>query len=310
MKPLIEVLNSGADYLAKQGCDEARSLMQHLMAHVLKCNRTYLYTHFDRLLSEEELAPLRDLLKRKANGEPLQHLLGTTEFYRREFLTDSRALIPRPETEELVELTLKKAGDLQCPLRVLDMGTGSGIIGITMALELGERASETVLADISPSALSLALENSMRLGAKVSTIESNLFSSLAEKWGCIHSDNTDDNGRFDVIIANLHYIPDGENLQKEVRFDPSTALYGGEKGWEIIERFLDETPQFMTAQGFNAMEIGYDQNEIVARLLEERGYRDITFFKDMDGIPRFPFAARPDAATPENQRHENGQNPD
>ena len=103
MKTLLEVLQSGTDYLARQGCDEARATMQHLMAHVLHCNRTALYSRLDRPVEEAELAPLRELLKRRAAGEPLQHLLGFTEFFRRDFLTDARALIPRPETEELVE---------------------------------------------------------------------------------------------------------------------------------------------------------------------------------------------------------------
>ena len=167
MKTLLEVLQAGTDYLARQGCDEARATMQHLLAHVLHCNRTALYSQFDRPVEEAELAPLRELLKRRAAGEPLQHLLGVTEFFRRDFLTDARALIPRPETEELVEMVLKKIPDH--PVRILDMGTGSGVIGVTLALELKERAGEVVLADISPQALDLALENAMRLGARVST---------------------------------------------------------------------------------------------------------------------------------------------
>ena len=176
MKTLLEVLQAGTDYLARQGCDEARATMQHLLAHVLHCNRTALYSQFDRPVEEAELAPLRELLKRRAAGEPLQHLLGVTEFFRRDFLTDARALIPRPETEELVEMVLKKIPDH--PVRILDMGTGSGVIGVTLALELKERAGEVVLADISPQALDLALENAMRLGARVSTIQTDLFANI------------------------------------------------------------------------------------------------------------------------------------
>ena len=115
MKTLLEVLQAGTDYLARQGCDEARATMQHLLAHVLHCNRTALYSQFDRPVEEAELAPLRELLKRRAAGEPLQHLLGVTEFFRRDFLTDARALIPRPETEELVEMVLKKIPDHPAP---------------------------------------------------------------------------------------------------------------------------------------------------------------------------------------------------
>lgn len=216
MKTLLEVLQAGTDYLARQGCDEARATMQHLLAHVLHCNRTALYSQFDRPVEEAELAPLRELLKRRAAGEPLQHLLGVTEFFRRDFLTDARALIPRPETEELVEMVLKKIPDH--PVRILDMGTGSGVIGVTLALELKERAGEVVLADISPQALDLALENAMRLGARVSTIQTNLFANISQEKTDPHAEDADsapegkkgENGRnmlFDVIVANLEDAP-------------------------------------------------------------------------------------------------------
>ena len=153
MKTLLEVLQAGTDYLARQGCDEARATMQHLLAHVLHCNRTALYSQFDRPVEEAELAPLRELL----NAGALENRRKDAGVTGRDFLTDARALIPRPETEELVEMVLKKIPDH--PVRILDMGTGSGVIGVTLALELKERAGEVVLADISPQALDLALEN-------------------------------------------------------------------------------------------------------------------------------------------------------
>lgn len=304
MKTLLEVLQSGTDYLARQGCDEARATMQHLMAHVLHCNRTALYSQFDRPIEEAELAPLRQLLKRKAAGEPLQHLLGTTEFFRREFLTDARALIPRPETEELVEMVLKKIPDR--PVRVLDMGTGSGIIGITLALELKERARETVLADISPQALDLALENAMRLGARVSTIQTDLFDNLPaampeqEIRPAEEAAPDAENGPqqepaaqdvlFDVIVANLPYIADGEELSPEVLRDPHSALFGGPNGWELIERFLSRARGYLTENGFVALEIGHDQAAAVTQIMDGYGYDAIEVQKDMSGIPRFPFA--------------------
>lgn len=222
MKTLLEVLQAGTDYLARQGCDEARATMQHLLAHVLHCNRTALYSQFDRPVEEAELAPLRELLKRQGAGEPLQHLLGVTEFFRRDFLTDARALIPRPETEELVEMVLKKIPDH--PVRILDMGTGSGVIGVTLALELKERAGEVVLADISPQALDLALENAMRLGARVSTHQTESVRQhspgkkrirMPEDADSAPEGGKGENGRnmlFDVIVANRPYIAEGEKL--------------------------------------------------------------------------------------------------
>lgn len=304
MKTLLEVLQSGTDYLARQGCEEARATMQHLMAHVLHCNRTALYSQFDRPVEETELAPLRQLLKRRAAGEPLQHLLGTTEFFRRDFLTDARALIPRPETEELVEMVLKKIPPR--PVRVLDMGTGSGIIGITLGLELKERAREVVLADISPQALDLALENAMRLGARVSTVQTDLFENIPLEKPAPRPEETDSSGsvpqgegnhveqetRFDVIVANLPYIANGEELAPEVMKDPHTALFGGPKGWEIMERFLARARDYLNENGFVALEIGYDQAPTVTQIMDGYGYNYIEVLKDMSGIARFPFGYR------------------
>lgn len=302
MKTLLEVLQSGTDYLARQGCDEARATMQHLMAHVLHCNRTTLYSQFDRPVEEAELAPLRELLKRRAAGEPLQHLLGVTEFFRRDFLTDARALIPRPETEELVEMVLKKIPDH--PVRVLDMGAGSGVIGITLALELKERAREVVLADISPQALDLALENAMRLGARVSTIQTDLFENIPRDLPAPQPEGNDapapagegeggeQKTRFDVIVANLPYIADGEKLAPEVMKDPHTALFGGPKGWEIIERFLGSARDYLDENGFVALEIGYDQAAVVTQIMDGDGYNYIEVLKDMSGVARFPFGYR------------------
>ncbi len=318
MKTLLEVLNSGTEYLTKQGCPEARSVMQHLMAHVLQCNRTYLYSHFDRPLEEEVLLPLRELIKKKAQGIPLQHLLGTTEFYRREFLTDSRALVPRPETEELVEFVLKYTTGSD--LRVLDMGTGSGIIGITLALELGKRLKDVTLADISRQALDLALENAMRLGVKVATIQTDLFAGIqqlpvqnpsqiplpeqgdatAEIPHTVSEESAELTSatvsqQFDLIVANLPYIADDEALDREVTFDPSTALYGGPQGWEIIERFLTDAPVHLSPDGMVALEIGYDQGQKIEEMMRRLGYRNIAVLRDLNGIPRFPMGKRPAA---------------
>ena len=270
MKTLLEVLQAGTDYLARQGCDEARATMQHLLAHVLHCNRTALYSQFDRPVEEAELAPLRELLKRRAAGE-------------------------------LVEMVLKKIPDH--PVRILDMGTGSGVIGVTLALELKERAGEVVLADISPQALDLALENAMRLGARVSTIQTDLFANIPpEKTGLLAGDadsapegKKGEDGRnmlFDVIVANLPYIAEGEKLAPEVMKDPHTALFGGPKGWEIIERFLSRARDYLNEDGFVALEIGYDQASVVTQIMDGYGYNYIEVLKDISGVARFPFGYR------------------
>ena len=159
-KPLLEVLTSGAAYLEKKGVEEARLNMEHLLAHVLGCRRLDLYLRFAEQLPETDLAPLRELLRRRGEGEPLQHLLGTVEFCDHEFVCDHRGLIPRPETEYLVEIVLKRLAGSK-PARILDVGTGSGCLGISLALATG---APTVLVDISEDALDLARLNVSRLG--------------------------------------------------------------------------------------------------------------------------------------------------
>ncbi len=132
MKPLLDTLKAGADFLAKHGVDEARLNMEHLLAHVLECRRLDLYLRFGEMLDETTLASLRTLVRRRSDGEPLQHLLGTVEFMGHEFISDHRALIPRPETEFLTDFIVRRFADCP-PSIVLDLATGSGCIGLSLA---------------------------------------------------------------------------------------------------------------------------------------------------------------------------------
>lgn len=291
MKTVLEVLNAGTAYLSGKDCEDARHSMQRLMAHVLQCDKTWLYLHHEDAVPEDKLVPLRELMKRRGSGEPLQHLLGTTEFYRRDFITDARALVPRPETEELVELLLKRISP-RPGMRILDMGTGSGIIGITLALELAAATPDVTLADISPQALSLALENATALGAKVRTFRSDLFSAWQQEANEEHAPVPPPE-RFDLMVANLPYIPDAEELSAEVLHDPHTALFGGAEGTEIIERFLREAPARLAPGGIVALEIGHDQGDAVLSMMQRLGYRHAEVLADLNGIRRFPIAGAP-----------------
>lgn len=272
-----------------------------------------LYMKFDRPMTEAELSPLRDKLKRRGEGEPLQHLLGSVEFYKREFKTDSRALIPRPETEELVSIILnlpsvkhsaplplaiedpltqleseenEKAEPKQPvsnQLRVLDMGTGSGCLGLSIAGELGGRCEEIVLADISLDALSLAGENAELLGtARFSLCETSLFSNLKSE-------------KFHLIAANLPYIAETErhSLSVEVLRDPENALFGGKDGLDILRVFIQQAPSYLHFGGTIALEIGYGQAEAVEFMLHEAGFTNIATHKDLNQIARFPVATLP-----------------
>lgn len=282
MKLLLETLTGGADYLAKRGVDEARLNMEHLLAHVLRCRRLDLYLRFNETLQEADLAPLRGLLKRRGEGEPLQHLLGTVEFHGQEFISDHRALVPRPETEHLVHLLVEKFFAGTFPARVLDMGAGTGCIGLSLAKAWP--AAETTLADISEDALELARLNAGRLDLRPKFFRSDLFEKLT--------------GQFDLIVANLPYVPlsEKDSLSREVLRDPATALFGGTDGLEIVWRFIESCAPYLTADGLIALELHHDQaREVVARL-QSAGFRNIETARDLAGIERFVFAQAPATA--------------
>lgn len=288
MKTIQDILTSGTAYLEARGIEGARHSMQSLMVHVLGCNRTWLYLHYEDPLSEEKLAPLRDLLKRRGKGEPLQHLLGSAEFFRREFRTDSRALIPRPETEELVEFALQMTPRRQ-GMRVLDMGCGSGIIGITLALELAKQQPEVVMADISEAALSLTLENATALGARVKTYRSDLFTA----WDTPAEGAVQPPDLFNLVLANLPYVPEGEAVSAEVQHDPATALYGGADGLDIVRRFVKEALPHLAGGALVMLEVGHDQGEATRAIMEALGYTRTRVLTDMSGKARFPIGYAP-----------------
>ena len=280
---------------------EAQALVRLIMERVCGLSTHQLLLGKGKELSDTEKFKIKEIVEGLRLYKPIQYLLGIADFYGMEFKVTPDVLIPRPETEELVEMVLKKIPDH--PVRILDMGTGSGVIGVTLALELKERAGEVVLADISPQALDLALENAMRLGARVSTIQTNLFANIPQEKTDPYAEDADsapegekeENGRnklFDVIVANLPYIAEGEKLAPEVMKDPHTALFGGPKGWEIIERFLARARDYLNEDGFVALEIGYDQASVVTQIMDGYGYNYIEVLKDMSGVSRFPFGYR------------------
>lgn len=312
MKLLLETLKAGAGYLEKRGIAEARLNMEHLLAHVLQCRRLELYLRFGEALREEDLETLRSLVKRRGEGEPLQHLLGSVEFCGQEFVCDHRALVPRPETERLVELLTERFGK-DAPSSVLDVGTGSGCIGLSLAKQWRARLSAApkdesakavaadstddgtdaplkvranhgfTLIDISEDALELARLNASHLGLNGTAIRF-LRSDLFEKV----------DGEFDLITANLPYIPSAEipTLSKEVRRDPVLALDGGATGTEIIARLVAEAPAHLKPGGLIALELGHDQAAAVISLCESAGLIEAVAERDLQGIDRFVLARK------------------
>jgi|SRR5437867_4855290 len=273
---VLELLQSSTDYFRKHKIDNPRLNAEHLLAHVLGRTRMELYLEFERTLGETELAPLRELVRRRGQGEPLQHLLGTVEFCGHVFAIDKRAMVPRPETEELVELLKSKIQNSK--FKILDVGTGSGVIALTLAAAFPE--AEVHAVDVSEEALALVRENAERLGLseRVHFTKRNLLENFDEK--------------FDLIVANLPYISmqDRKSLSREVLRDPEVALFGGERGDELIRELIEQAPAHLRPGGLLALEIGLGQAGMLADLLTQKKYGDIWSKNDYSGETRFMFA--------------------
>jgi release factor glutamine methyltransferase len=272
---VLEVLQSTTAYFQKRNIENPRLNAEHLLAHALRRKRIEIYLEFERPLAEAELEPLRELVRRRGQGEPLQHLLGTVEFAGRVFLCDKRALIPRPETEELVEkLTAMKWPE---GARFADVGTGSGVIALTLAAQFPK--AEVHAVDISEEALSLARENAARLGLRdrVRFVQSHLLAEVE--------------GAFDLIAANLPYVPTGDRatLSREVLHDPAEAVFGGERGDEMVRELVSAARDRLNPGGLLALEVGIGQAENLAIFMGEKNYHDIASIRDYCGVIRFLF---------------------
>jgi len=274
---VLEVLQSMTAYFKKRRIDNPRLNAEHLLAHVLGCTRMELYLEFEKNLGETELATLRQLVRRRGQGEPLQHLLGTVEFCGYTFLCDKRAMIPRPETEELVELLLQSTVH-HPPSNILDVGTGSGVIALSLATRFPEAQIHAI--DLSEEALELARENAKQLGlsGRVDFAKSDLLKNI--------------DGKFDLIVANLPYISsqDRHLLSREVLHDSEVALFAGARGDELIRELIKQAPPHLRPGGLLALEAGIGQSEALSGVLTQKKYRDICSKNDYSGTSRFMFA--------------------
>ena len=275
---VLEVLQSTTLYFQKRNIDSPRLNAEHLLAHVLKRKRIDLYLEFERPLSESELAPLRELVRRRGAGEPLQHLLGTIEFCGRIFRCDRRALVPRPETEQLVEWLISHFKPEHTIPRIIDVGTGSGVIALTLAAAFPN--AEVTGIDISEDALTLARENAEELGLanRVRFLKTNLLESVQPF--------------FDLVVANLPYVSTEhrQELSREVLHDPEVALFAGARGDELMRQLIEQATSALRPGGTLAMEIGIGQSEPLVEALAEKNYSDICTEKDYSGVIRFLFA--------------------
>jgi release factor glutamine methyltransferase len=273
---VLEVLQATTAYLKKRNVENPRLNAEHLMAHALGRKRIEVYLDFERELAETELAPLRGLVKRRGEGEPLQHLLGTVELCGLTFLCDKRALVPRPETEQVVEFVESRIENRE--LRIVDVGTGSGVIALSLAAKMPE--AQVLGVDVSEDALALAQENAARLNlsGRVQFLKGRLLENAE--------------GAFDLIVANLPYISiqDRPTLSPEVLHDPEVALFAGAQGDELVRELIDQARFRLGPGGVLALEIGLGQSEALLSALAEKNYRDISSKNDYNGVTRFLFA--------------------
>lgn len=259
--------------------DEARVDAQTLLRHALGVSRAWLIAHADHVLDTNEVMQFERLLQRRLQGEPVAYILGNREFYGLDFSVAPGVLIPRPDTETLVEAALQlipetSAGERKGPLRILDLGTGSGAIAIAIAVNRPE-ATVTAL-DQSEAAVAIARTNAEKLGAKnLRLLQSNWFSAVTGET-------------FDIIVSNPPYIAaaDPHLSQGDLRFEPSSALASGTDGLNDIREIVATAPTHLQRGGWLLLEHGYDQAERVAGLLKEAGFTEIGHATDLAGIQR------------------------
>lgn len=279
---VTELLAITADFFQKKGIESPRLDAELLLGKVLGLSRIQLYTHFDQPLQEQELDEFRELVRRRGKREPVAYILGRREFFGREFTVTRDTLVPRPDTEILVEAALRllKEYPSERVLRVADICTGTGAIAITIALEMKGRVQVTAT-DISSGALAVAGINKDKLAAdeSVTLRQGDLFQALAP------------GEKFTGILSNPPYISEGEmvSLSPEVQAEPSLALCGGRDGLDFYRRLINEASEYLEPGGFLAVEIGSEQGEPVAELARQAGFcgsAAIEVIRDLSAHPR------------------------
>lgn len=254
------------------GSDTARLDAELLLAASLDRPRVYLFTWPERHIDPEQTERFQRLMVRRQRGEPVAHLLGSREFWSLNLKVDATTLIPRPDTELLVEQALARVAPTACS-RLLDLGTGSGAIAIAMAKE--RPACKVTAVDLSGAALTVARENALRHRMTIEFLEGRWFEPLAGR-------------RFDLILSNPPYIADQDpHLQQgDLRYEPRSALVSGRDGLDDIRHLVFEAPGYLLAGGWLLLEHGYDQAAAVMELLQRRGFQKVQGYSDLAGNPR------------------------
>ena len=279
MRTVKDVVALSTAFLDAKGIPNARLDAELLVGSVLGLDRLQLYLHHDRPLTEGELDRIRPLLRRRADLEPVGYILGEVGFHRLTLKTDARALMPRPETETLVEVALAA---LPRDGALLDVGTGAGAIAVAVKHERPDARVTAV--DLSADALALAAENAALVGVEIELLASDLAAAVAGR-------------AFDVVAANLPYVPDHDPRTEAgvVRHEPHLALWGGPDGLDLVRRLLPQAAALLPPGGTIVLEVSDEQAAAARALLEAGGFADVAYHRDLRGVDRVVAATR---ATP------------
>lgn len=281
----LAVLDWTTKRFAEAGIGSARLEAQLLLAHVLACTRTQLYTGFDKPLAETELAGYRELIKRRLAGEPVAYLLGEHEFWGMPFYVDPSVLVPRPDTETVVEVARSLRADRAAPCRVLDLCTGSGVIAISLAKELP--AARVVATDVSEAAVAIARRNAER-----NAVAERVDVRLGDLWDAVAGE------RFDLICSNPPYIASSviPTLAAEVKREPVLALDGGPDGLQFYDRICAAARIHLEPGGALVVEHGFDQADAVRERFVAAGLTRVTLVYDLGKNPRVTWGIAPNPA--------------
>jgi release factor glutamine methyltransferase len=292
MLSVLEIIKKTTDFFASKGVESPRLNAELLIGHALGLKRMQLYLQFERLLAEAELEKIRPLVRRRALREPLQYILGETEWYGLKLKTDKRALIPRPETELLMEFAVKAAKRPEVegvpaggPTRILDLGTGTGALALALAKEFPE--AKVTAVDASEDALALAKENAVALGlsGRVTFLKSDWFSAVPESNEAAE--------RFELIVSNPPYLTEAEvaEAEAEVRaFEPVSALIAADAGAADLRTIIAGAPAFLSEGGVLALETGIAQHADLLAACAAAGFARSESRQDLTGRDRFVVA--------------------
>lgn len=265
----------GVDKIKELGVENPGTESSLLLSNILGLNRSEIYIHPEREIDSEDVERFKRILRRRGNREPISYILGHCEFYSRGFVVSRGVLVPRPETELLVEEVLKVAKEISSP-QIIDVGTGSGCIAVTICCE--QRDSIVFATDISYDALRVA-----RLNAKINGVEKDIKFSCADFLGCFKR------GFFDIVVSNPPYISDSDLalIDPDVRdFEPNRAISGGKDGLYCVRSIVKGSLIVLKNGGWCILEIGHDQEGRAIEIFRQAGFREISLKKDLSGVSR------------------------